>query len=322
MIEVPQVFVRSTVQREGERGAGWVEDLPALVTELLDRWGCVPDGDIVHGGVGIVVPVLRRPDRIRAVIKVSFPHPGNVHEPDAFAAWGGQGAVRLYERDDSRFAMLLERVRTSSLAEVEDTDEVAVVAGRISRRLAVPAPDGLPRLGDMTDGWKRQILIDQAEFTHALPARAVDAALDTARELGRGRFDLLVHGDLHPRNILRAEREPWLAVDPKGWAGDPAYDGGTLLKPLIFGHVLRHGEGSDADLRRVAHRILDHFAEAAGLERERTRRWAQFHLVQAAFRGRRHGFRIAREGPRLDRVTEFLDRLAELLTPYRHPSHP
>ncbi|MEU9264442.1 aminoglycoside phosphotransferase family protein [Streptomyces sp. NPDC048251] len=322
MIEVPQAFASTTVQREGKRGAGWVEGLPALVAELLDRWDCAPDGEIVHGGVGIVVPVLRRSDRTPAVIKVSFPHPGNVHEPDAFAAWSGAGAVRLYERDDARFAMLLERVGTSSLAEVEDAEEVAVVAGRISRRLAVPAPDRLPRLSDMADGWKRQLLLDQAEFDRALPARTVDAALDTVRELGRSQPELLVHGDLHARNILRAEREPWLAVDPKGWAGDPAYDGGTLLKPLIFGHVMRHGPGSDADLRRVAHRILDHFAEAAGLDRERTRRWAQFHLVQAAFHGRHHGFRVAREGPRLDLVTEFVDRLAQTLTPYRHPSHP
>ncbi|WP_307164789.1 aminoglycoside phosphotransferase family protein [Streptomyces rishiriensis] len=319
MIEVPQAFVNGTVQREGERGADWVEGLPALVAELLDRWDCVPDGDVVHGGVGIVVPVLRRPDRIPAVIKASFPHPGNVHEPDAFAAWSGQGAVRLYERDDARFAMLLERVRASSLAEVEDTEEVAVVAGRLSRRLAVPAPDGLPRLSDMADGWRRQLLMDQDEFAQALPARTVDAALDTVRELGRRQPDLLVHGDLHARNILSAEREPWLAVDPKGWAGDPAYDGGTLLKPLILGHVVRHGDG---DLRRVAHRILDHFAEAAGLDRERTRRWAHFHLVQAAFHGRHHGFRVAREGPRLDFVTHLVDRLAETLTPYRHPSHP
>ncbi|WP_062640057.1 aminoglycoside phosphotransferase family protein [Streptomyces maremycinicus] len=319
MIEVPQAFVNSTVQREGKRGAGWVEGLPALVAELLDRWGCAPDGEVLHGGVGIVVPVRRSADRIRAVIKVSFPHPGNVHEPDAFAAWGGQGAVRLYERDDARFAMLLERVRESSLAEVEDTGEVAAVAGRISRRLAVPAPDGLPRLSDKAGGWRRQLLLDQAEFDQALPARTVDAALDTVRELGRGQPDLLVHGDLHAKNILRAEREPWLAVDPKGWVGDPAYDGGTLLKPLIFQHVMRHGDG---DLRRAAHRILDHFAEAAGLDRERTRRWAHLHLVQAAFHGRRHGFRIAREGPGLDLVTQFLDRLAETLTPYRHPSHP
>ncbi|WP_256340362.1 aminoglycoside phosphotransferase family protein [Streptomyces sp. 2231.1] len=45
---------------------------------------------------------------------MSFPQPGNVHEPDAFVAWGGCGAVLLHERDDERFAMLLERVQSST----------------------------------------------------------------------------------------------------------------------------------------------------------------------------------------------------------------
>jgi streptomycin 6-kinase len=68
------------------------------------------------------------------------------------------------------------------------------------------------------------------------------------------------------------------------------------------------------DLRKAVRRTLDVFAEAAELDRERIRRWAQFHAVQAAFWGRRHGFRIARSGPRLDWLTEFADCLAELLT--------
>ncbi|WP_327317134.1 aminoglycoside phosphotransferase family protein [Streptomyces sp. NBC_01235] len=315
MIDVPETFVRATVDREGEAGADWIARLPSLLGELTDHWGCVPDGDVVHGGVGIVVPVVWG-GATPAVLKVSFPHPGNVHEPDAFAAWGGQGAVRLYERDDSRFAMLLERVRASSLAEVEDTDEVAVVAGRISRRLAVPAPPGgLPRLRDMADGWERQLLCDQKEFDDALSARAVDAALGTVRELGHAQPDLLVHGDLHARNVLRAEREPWLAVDPKGWVGDPAYDGGTLLKALGL-RMLDVGLDDEPErLRSAAHRILGLFSEAAGLDRERVGRWAQFHLVQAAFWGRRHGFRRARGGSALDRLNRFLDRAAEALTP-------
>jgi hypothetical protein len=95
------------------------------------------------GGVGVVVPVRRRAGHGDAVLKVSFPHPGNVHEPDAFVAWGGCGAVLLHERDDERFAMLLERVRPSTLAEVEDGDEVVKVAGRLSRRLAIRVGTGL-----------------------------------------------------------------------------------------------------------------------------------------------------------------------------------
>ncbi|MFF4213948.1 aminoglycoside phosphotransferase family protein [Streptomyces sp. NPDC001796] len=312
MIDVPEAFARTTVEREGEAGTAWLAELPRIVDQLLRRWGCGLDGEVVHGGVGIIVPV-RRGDGATAVVKVSFPHPGNVHEPDAFVAWGGRGAVLLHERDDDRFAMLLERVHTSTLAEVEEGDEVVTVAGRICRRLAVPAPPGLPRLRERADVWEEQLRKDAAELADALPRHVVDAAVATVRDLGREQPDLLVHGDLHARNILRGDREPWLAVDPKGYVGDPAYDGGTLLKSRAL--TLLEAD----DLRRAVHRVLDVFAETAEVDRAPVRRWAQFHAVQAAFWGRRHGFRRARGGPRRDWLTEFVDHLALLLTEGAQP---
>ncbi|WP_075017897.1 aminoglycoside phosphotransferase family protein [Actinacidiphila rubida] len=306
MIVIPEAFVRATVAREGEAGAAWVRELPRIVAELLECWGCVPDGDVTHGGVGVVVPV--HGDGRSAVLKVSFPHPGNVHEPDAFVAWGGRGAVVLYERDDGRFAMLLERAHAVDLTQVEDGDEVVAVAGRLSRRLAVPAPAGLPRMSEQTDAWERELLAESEELGHPLPRRALAAAVATLRELGRDQPDTLVHGDLHGRNILRADRESWLAVDPKGYAGDPAYDGGTLLTSRALTLLAAD------DLGKAADRVLEVFAEAAELDRERVRRWAQFHAVQASFWGRRQGFRTACGGPRLDDLTVLADRLAELLS--------
>ncbi|MGC4946483.1 aminoglycoside phosphotransferase family protein [Streptomyces sp. DT224] len=311
MIVIPEEFARTTIAREGAAAAKWVAELPLLVSDLADTWGCTPDGRVMHGGVGVIVPV-RRDGTPPAVLKVSFPHPGNDHEPDAFVAWGGRGAVALYERDDARYAMLLERASPVTLAEAVDGDEVVAVAARLGRQLAVPAPEGLPRLSDRAGEWEDGLREDAAELTHALPRPVLEAALATVRELGRQQPDTLVHGDLHGRNILRAEREPWLAVDPKGYAGDPAYDVGALMKSRAYA-LAAAGPGA-RDLGRAVHRIVDVYADAAGLERERVRRWAQLHAVQAAFWARRHGFRVARGGPELEWITAFADRLAELLT--------
>ena len=46
---------------------------------------------------------------------------------------------------------------------------------------------------------------------------------------------LLLHTDLHAGNVLAAEREPWLAIDPKPWVGarlrrDPAHLQRLFLK--------------------------------------------------------------------------------------------
>ncbi|WP_371527553.1 aminoglycoside phosphotransferase family protein [Streptomyces sp. NBC_01283] len=294
-IEVPEGFALSTVQREGERGRTWLATLPGLADELLRRWDCEPSEAVTHGQVGIVVPVRRRYDGTPAVLKISFPHPGNVHEPDAFAVWAGRGAVRLYERDDARFAMLLERAGAHSehpehpehpehsLASMEDTDEAVAVAGRLARRLAVPAPAGLPRMSSLVAEWECELRDEDRELGSPLPARVVAAAIATVRELGRDQPETLVHGDLHFTNVLRSEREPWLAIDPKGYVGDPAYDSITLLRTR-FEALLTAPDPRAAALRR-----LDVFADAAEVDRERARRWAQARAVTAAHWGMRHG---------------------------------
>jgi streptomycin 6-kinase len=306
VIAIPASFAGSTIEREGEPGSRWLAVLPGIVEELLELWACVLDGTVLHGGVGAIVPVRRHAGE-PAMLKVSFPHPGNVHEPDAFAAWAGRGAVHLHERDDGRFAMLLERAQTATLLGLGDGDEAAAVAGRLCRRLAIPAPPDLPRLSELAGTWEEGSLADAAELAHPLPRSVVDAAVATVRDLGRRQPELLIHGDLHVANVLRADREPWLVVDPKGCVGDPAYDAGMTIKwrPLLLLPA--------SDLRKVLHRLLAIFAEAAELDRERARLWAQFHAVRAAFWGRRRGFRTARSGPQLDAVTEYADRLAQLL---------
>ncbi len=167
----------------------------------------------------------------------------------------------------------------------------------------------MPRAGQkaVAPGWAGELRAGAARWPHALPAYVAGAAVATARDLGGDQPDLIVHGDLHAGNILRAGREPWLAIDPKGCTGDPAYDAGMPIKwhPL---RLLAAGE-----LRRAARRLLDIYADAAELEPGRVRRWAQFHAVRAAFWGRGHGFGAARSGTAQAELTALADRLAVFL---------
>ncbi len=204
--------------------------------------------------------------------------------------------------------MLLERATTSTLLDVAHADEAATVAGGLCRRLAIPAPPRIPRLAVQASQWEEDLRKDTSELSHPLSRRAVDAAIVTVREIGHTQPELMVHGDFHATNILRAQREPWLAVDPKGYAGDPAYD----ARMVIAWRPLR--SLGTSDLRRALRRGLEVFAEAAELEDLRVRRWAQFHAVGAAFWGRRHGFRNPGRKSRSDHITEFAERIAEPLT--------
>ncbi|MFB7873909.1 aminoglycoside phosphotransferase family protein [Nocardia sp. NPDC056064] len=282
MITVPEEFAGKKQYSASESGRRWIAALPRIVAELTDRWSCVPDGAIRYGEVGLVVPVRHR-DLPPAVIKVSFPHPGNVHEPDAYAAWQGTGAVHLYERADEHFAMLLERAE-DTLATVTDNDAALVVQGTLTRTLAVAAPADLPRLEDRMDEWADDITRTAAAFGHPIPHRVLDAALATLRELGGDQPALLIHGDLHDGNVLAGQRAPWLAIDPKCFVGDPAYDGLNVIRsprfaPLFFA----------PDPKPQLLRYIEIYSDAAELDPVRVRRWIQAGAVKEALWGREHG---------------------------------
>jgi streptomycin 6-kinase len=83
---------------------------------------------------------------------------------------------------------------------------------------------------------------------------------------------VLVHQDLHAGNVLRAEREPWLVIDPKPLAGEREFS----IAALVRGDELGQGP------RNIRHR-LDRLTAELGLERDRARGWALAHTVAWAF---------------------------------------
>lgn len=232
------------MEREGGAGAAWIAALPDLVDGLLQRWRCVPAGTAVSGKVAVVVPA--RSDMYGDVIlKISFPHPANALEPDAYAAWRGHGAVKLWERDDDAFAMLLERIGPGMLADTDDIAEAVAIVGSLVRRLAVPAPPYLPRLRDQASHWASMA----QRAAGRLPAHVVGTTVETTWDLCQEQSETMVHGDLHYHNVLRGVREPWQVIDPKCFVGDPAYDVITLLRP--YAAQLRDTDDFESTMRRL-----------------------------------------------------------------------
>jgi streptomycin 6-kinase len=272
---VPRDLLPAGVLAFVDRGPEWaafVDRLPRLVRELTEEWRLVVDGDAVHGHGSLVLPVSR--DGEPAVLKLAFPDDEGEHEALGLQRLGGAGAVRLLGADPHRRALLLERLQRTDLDSLPVLEACEVVAG-LYPRLHVPAPPQLRSVSTYLDRWTPALrALPRAA---PLPHRLVEQALSLAADLFTGdRPAVMVHGDLHYQNVLAAQREPWLAIDPKPMAGDPHYE----LAPMLWN---RWEEATaTGDLRFALRRRFHTLVDAAGLEEELARDWVVVRMVYNA----------------------------------------
>ncbi|MFI9123990.1 aminoglycoside phosphotransferase family protein [Streptomyces bikiniensis] len=274
-IDVPDALITSYTKNGGEAERAWIAALPALVAELLDRWRLERDGTPGSGEASLVVPV-RREDGGRAALKLQMPREETTAALIGLRAWKGDGIVRLLDHDPESSAMLLERLDASrTLASVDDDDTaMGTLAGLMARLHAAPAPEGLRRLDDIA----RDMLADVPGAVVSLSdpddQRRLHAWASAVAELVDEPGDRLLHWDLHYENVLAAEREPWLAIDPEPLVGDPGFD----LWPALDTGWEKIGATGDAP--RVVRRRFDLLTEALELDRERAAGWTLGRLLQ------------------------------------------
>jgi streptomycin 6-kinase len=86
---------------------------------------------------------------------------------------------------------------------------------------------------------------------------------------------VVLHQDFHPGNVLAAERQPWLAIDPKPLVGDPAFDAAQLLLGSVDP---RNQPGA----RRILARRVEELAGRLQLDASRIKAWAHARAVEWA----------------------------------------
>ena len=260
--KVPVELLRPAGRR-GPEWRAWLVGLPALVDECVQRWALriVRPLAADHS----LVLEVERGDRSPAVLKLVLPEPESGQEAEGLRRWDGHQAVRVLAADPERGALLLERVSPGRQLWTIDERDAMRVAIALLPRLWLPLEDGHPfeHVGELSPQWaaRTRELFDSTGRVFE-PELAEEASRAFA-ELGVSQSEeVLVHRDFHGGNVLSAEREPWLVIDPKPTAGEPAFDVAWLL-----------GDRQRAVTPALARRRLDQAAGELGLDRERLRRW-------------------------------------------------
>ncbi len=260
-------------------GAAWLEQLPDLIAELAAGWKLTLDRPIAHDGYTAVVLPARTADGARAVLKLSVPHMEGLHEAAGLRFWDGDPTARLLASLDGSGVMLLERCVPGHSLNVLPPAERDEVLGRLVPRLWLKPPAGEFRpLAEQLTYWAAESRADAARWPDP---QLVEEGLAVWEELARpGPDDVLLATDAHAGNVLAAEREPWLVIDPKPFVGDPAYDATQHLLdswPRLTADPLGLVERFAALLGLPADRVRAWtFARCAAERRDTDEEWARF----------------------------------------------
>lgn len=242
--------------------AAWFDRLPDVLEILENRWSLTPDTPLNGEQPSCsYVAAVRTADGAAAVLKIGIPHMEAQHEIQGLRFWDGDPTVGLINSDDELNAMLLERCEPGTpLRALAEQEQDVVISSLLRRLWRVPLePYPFRPLSTLTGYWANETLSQTEHWADIGLARE---GLRLFEQLPRtSTRKVVLATDLHAGNVVRAEREPWLVIDPKPFVGDPAYD------------ATQHLLNCRSRLRLDPDGTIRGFADLCGLEHERVRLW-------------------------------------------------
>src|SRR6188508_2027956 len=248
-------------------------------SRLVERRGLVVGEPFTDGVASVLVAPAVTADGQEVVLKVQDPHRESEHEAAALELWDGDGAVRLLRHDPQAHALLLERCLPGTPLSAVGQDEALEVFVQLLPRLWKPAGAPFRTLAAEAAWWAESLEETWERFARPFERRLLDAALEALHELPRTqRRHVLLHQDLHGDNVLAAQREPWLAIDPKPLVGEPEF----AVAPIVRSRELGHS-------RRDVLERFDRLTSELSLDRDRARSWTIGQTIAWAFDGEHQG---------------------------------
>ena len=282
MHDIPIPELIATNCRQTVNGTAWLDQLPNAITDLKQRWSLTLSPPFEEeASCSWVAPCFLQ-DGTPAVLKLGLPHMEAENEINGLLFWDGYPTVFVLEIAPEFNAMLLERCEPGTTLREQSENKQDQVIAKLLKRLWRVLPEAHPfrPLSEMIAAWAKETL----EKIDRLP----DAGL--AKEglhifealLNDAPSDVLLATDLHAGNVLRAQREPWLVIDPKPFYGDAAYDATQ--------HLLNCTER----LRSKPKSTIGRFADLLGVDPERVRLWTFARLASASGEDRYESQTLAR----------------------------
>ncbi|HEV7806731.1 MAG TPA: aminoglycoside phosphotransferase family protein [Solirubrobacteraceae bacterium] len=227
-------FVLGVQRAHPDAGQAWLDALPSLQHRLASRWSLRLRDWLPSRGACVIRAVTVKDEFV--IVKIPVIPADTISERLVLEYWGGDGAARLLGADAASGALLIQWVDGRPFVEEVDATRSLRRAADCLRELHRPRranPPNLPTLEEKLAPWRRsrerQERASRDASAREASRRGREAAvrgwLADSPECGGG---AVIHGDLHPRNLLVRRDGSLVAIDPYGVRGDPSRDGASL----------------------------------------------------------------------------------------------
>lgn len=276
MFNIPAQLKKNVINAHGVKGQQWVEDLPQHIANYAERWELMSLKPVENMSYHYVLKASQNGNPV--VMKLGLPQEAEFRrEMECLAYYNGLGAPLVLANDMEKGVLLLECIIPGTTLKgyfpQDEEASLAIAATVIQQlqRVKIPKQTSFPTI----EQWHASL--NKTTPSEHIPEELLTKAKVLSKHLiATQTTPTLLHADLHHDNILLGEDDRWLAIDPKGVIGEPAYELGAFIRnPLT---ELR----KQTNIKSILSRRVDAFSQYLDLNRDRIVQWSFVQAVLSA----------------------------------------
>ncbi len=250
-----------------QAGEDWLNNLPSFLQLHASKLGITFMQPFSNLSYHYVAPVIM-PNGETAVFKCTIPNSEFERDVNALLTFDSNTSVKVFAHDTNQGWALLEHCQPGiDLTNVDDSIAINAIAHLLSTRISTPSEKltyAFPSISDWLQRLNNPVNHSEQSI-HTNNAQSIKQDL-----LSDQQPQYLLHGDLHHANILTAQREPYLMIDPKGVIGESMYE----LTPMMYNPINDLiGEHSESRLRNRLQRRMSLIQSNINIDSHRLWLW-------------------------------------------------
>jgi streptomycin 6-kinase len=270
---IPSHLIAKVLKVSPHSGQKWIDSIPCLIEHLISIWN-VENLSVVDEDFSTNLVIKGFQKTIPIVVKLIFDSKEYINQKNSMVFYRGKGMVSLINFNDAHQALLMECVEPGFplSSDPMGISDVNIASALMKKLHECPIQDD-HQFKDLTS-----IISRLENVNHDFYPHHINKAQILSHDLMHSQnHQVLLHGSLHHFNILSSHHHGWIAIDPNGCVGDPAFEPGAFIRNPITGY-----HAYPNDLKPMLVNRINGFAFNLNLSKERIMKWA---YVQAVIGG-------------------------------------